>query len=207
MRMRKSFVLTLVAGLVALLSAGSEPVFAASSTCPGATCTTGPVPLDFRVIIPGIVRLQIGAAGGTTLQFDTPASNVGDGTAVNATGGDSIIPNEVTVLVQANSGAGGTGSVDVTAATSGGGIACQSGGCDTVTPDRIDWNEISVTESGCNGVQPPILNNAGTGITNFPAVGGTIFYSCGWRFAYLNTTVPPAGTYFGTVTYTATGQP
>jgi hypothetical protein len=208
MRMRKSFVLILVSGFVALLSAGSEPVFAASSTCAGATCPTGPVPLDFRVIIPGMVRLQIGAATGTTaLQFDTPASDVGDPTKpVDATGGDQgIFPNRATVVVRANSG---TGSVDVTAATSGGGsgIQCQSGGCDTVN-DFIAWNQISVTANGCGTVAAPVLNNAGTGSTNFPAVGGTVDYTCGWDFAYLNTTIPPAGTYFGTVTYTATGQP
>ena len=209
MSVKKSFVLTLTAGLVGLLSAVSQPVFAASSACGGASCTTGPVNLDFQVVIPAIVRLQIGDPTTTAqIVFDmnsTPAL-VGDSSAVSGTGGD-VGGGEVTVKVLAN---GAATSVQVDADVSGGtsGIACTGGGC-TPGTHWLAWDQISVTSGtfACS-VTPPVLDNNSTGSATYPAnAGGVVNEQCSWRYTYLNDQVPVNGTYGGMVTYTATVTP
>jgi hypothetical protein len=209
MSMRKSFVFTLMAGLVGLLSAASQPVLGASGTCTGASCTTPNVDLNFQVVIPRLVRLRIGdPVAVNTLVFDMTATPglVGDSSPVTGTGGDLLGISRVTVNVLANGGATSV-QVDTSVTGGGSGIDCQaaSGSCQNGT-DFIAWDQITVAGNGCS-VAPPILDNAGSGFANYNAVGGIINENCAWDYTYDNDTVPVDGTYTGTVTYTATVTP
>lgn len=210
MSMRKSFVFTMLAGFVALLSATTQPVFAAESSCAdtGSGCTTGNVPLDFVVNIPSMLRLRVGSPGTTltpAITFDPAAAELGNGIPVGGTGGDLGDNGEVTVRVLANGGA----DVTVNAATTPGGLQCQAGGC-LASAATIAWDQITVAggslgASSCN-VTPPALNNAGSGSATYSLPGSVIDEDCSWVYTYNNsgTLTPPLdGTYGGTVTYTA----
>lgn len=208
MSIRKNFVFTLMAALVALASTASQPVFAASATCTGASCVTPGVDLSVQVVIPNFVRLRIGnAVGANNLTFTPAVGIVGDSSPVSGTGGD-FIPgtSRVTVQVVANGGATSV-QVDTSVTGGGSGIDCQaaSGSCQAGT-DFIAWDEITVAGPGCS-VGPPILDNAGSGAATYNAVGGIVNENCDWNYTYDNSTVPVDGTYTGTVTYTATLSP
>lgn len=210
MGMRKSFVLTLVAGFTALLSAGVTPVFAASGSCSGVNCTTPGVDLNFQVVIPNLVRLRIGnAASVNTLLFDmsgTPGA-VGTSSPVTATGGDGAVSNGVTVNVLANGGATSV-QVDTSVTGGGSGIDCQasSGNCQAGT-DFIAWDQIAVAGNGCSVTPPALSNGGGTFATYNANANGVVNEICEWRYTYANDTMPVDGTYAGTVTYTATVTP
>lgn len=205
MKLNKILLTGLLATLFGTGLATSDSALAASSSCTGSpTCTTGAVPLDFQIIIPQFVRLRIGAAASTdTIVFDMTLTPdlIGDSSSVAGTGGD-VGAGEVNVRVMAN-GAGLTVNVDAATSGAGSGIDCQaaSGSC-VPGADFINWDEITVTPNGCT-VAPPLLNNGGTGTANYPAAA-PLKESCTWIYTYDNTTVPPDGTYVGTVTYTAT---
>lgn len=208
MSVRKNFVFAVAAGFLALLSGATQPVFAASNACTGATCsTTGTsVNLNVEVVIPNLVRLRIGDPSLTnTLVFDMTSvpQDVGNAVAQTGSGGD-LGGSTVSVRVLAN---GGATSVQLDAGTSGSnsGIDCQasSGSCQNGT-DFLNWDEIAVTGNGCNA---PILDNAGSGSETYTATGGIVNVSCDWTYEYRNNGVPVYGTYSGTVTYTATRSP
>ena len=208
MGMRKSFILALVAGFVALLSAGAMPVFAASGTCNTGGCTTPGVDLKFEVVIPNLVRLQIG--DGTlvnTLSFNPTADQVGTSTPIAATGGNGLLANGVTVEVLAN---GGATSVQVDTSVTGGGqgIDCQasSGSCQNGF-DFISWDQITVAGNGCSVTPPALSNGGGTFATYNANANGVVNEICEWRYTYANDEMKPDGIYAGTVTYTATVTP
>jgi hypothetical protein len=209
MSIRKSFVFTLMAGIVALASTASQPLFAASATCTGANCTTPGVDLTVQVVIPRLVRLRIGdPVAANTLVFDMSSTPgiVGDASSVTGTGGDLLGISRVTVNVLANGGATSV-QVDTSVTGGGSGIDCQalSGSCQNGT-DFIPWDEITVLGNGCS-VVPPILDNAGSGFATYNASGGVVSETCAWDYSYDNSVVPVDGTYTGTVTYTATVTP
>lgn len=206
MSMRKSFVFTLTAGFVALLSAATQPVLAGSASCNGAACQTpgASVDLDINVVIPSMIRMQIGAAGAgkETIVFNPSAAVLGDGSSVSATsGGDTATPGEVTFILVSNTPT----PVTVTAGTSNGGLLCQAGGSCAAGSDTIPWDSITVTENspGACGVTPPLLLNSGTGSAQYGS-GGPITENCAWVYTYDNNVNRLDGNYTGTVTYTAT---
>jgi hypothetical protein len=207
MGMRKSFILVLVGGFVALLSAAATPVFAASGTCNTANCTTPGVDLNFQVVIPNLVRLRIGDPTlVNTLSFNPTAAQVGTSTPITGTGGDQFGISRVTVQVLAN---GGATSVQVDTAVTGGGsgLGCQasSGSCQNGV-DFLAWDQITVAGNGCL-VTPPALTNGGGTFATYNATGGIVNEQCAWDYTYANDTTPVDGTYTGTVTYTATVTP
>jgi hypothetical protein len=207
MGMRKSFILALVAGFVALFSAGATPVFAASGSCNVASCTTPGVDLNFQVDIPSLVRLRIGdATAVNTLLFAPTAAEVGTANAITGSGGDQLGISRVTVQVLANGGATSV-QVDTSVTGGGSGLDCLggSGSCQNGV-NFLAWDEITVTGNGCS-VTPPILDNSGSGFATYNATSGIVNEACAWDYTYDNTTVPVDGTYTGTVTYTATTTP
>ncbi len=180
---------------LALLTAGLVPLAAQaeSNLQTGGTSTlTATARVDFRIEIPRLLFLQVGT--GTRLVTDTtvdlisfnPAVGViGNGTAVGGTGGD-LPGGAVTVRVIGNIGEVRLTAAGTTALTNGGG-------------NTIPWTEISTAVTG--GVAHPTI---GSGTVTLSPSANVVNASGTWTYSYLNTAVPAAGQYNGTVTYTAT---
>ncbi len=192
--------LLLAAGIAAALA----PAVLRAET---ATDTTSPYSaaarLDFRVIIPGFLRLRVGTAGVTIdeITFTVPAANVGDSSAIAGTGGDAGGGTAANVSVQGNNG-----QVTITETNNSGGNGLGTG---VVADGFINYNQIS-TSSSNGSLAAPTLSNAASN-TSLPALTGTKItnQTAVWTFSYLNTTVPAAGTFGGSanggrVSYTAT---
>jgi hypothetical protein len=184
----------------AVVTALALPLAAhAESTYTGAA--TGPVSasarLDFRVVIPVFAYLRVGtgstapslAADGTIdrLLFDVPAANVGNSTAVAATGGDTGGGASVTFRMVGNNG-------NMTLAATGNPVAgpVNAGG------QNIAWTQFSSSTSG------PVVPTIGGAAVPYAATAGVVNSSGTWTYQYLNTTAPASGQYDGRVTYTAT---
>ena len=65
--------------------------------------------------------------------------------------------------------------------------------------DTIPWSQILTTVSGTTA-HPPINGAA----ISYTATGKIVNAAGTWTYAYDNSVTPPAGTYTGQVTYTAT---
>lgn len=153
--------------------------------------------LDFQVVIPGIVFLQVGtgqyqADVGTvdTLQFTPSAAELVGGNPVAASSGGDLGAGQVTVRVWGNIGALELSSTATT---------LDSGG------DEIPWTEITVAASNpdlphpafdADGEMSTLLTTLGNGNSRVTNLQGA------WTYSYANTTQPAQGTYNGTVTYT-----
>lgn len=166
---------------------------AESNVTTGAGTISATARLNFSVLIPRFIFLQVGtgtflAANGTINDIDfTPALTVvGDGTPVAATAGSGNLGNGgVTVRIVGNAGnvtLGATGPANLT-----------SGG------NSIPWTQISTAITG--GATHPTVNGANAA---FPATAGVVNINGTWVFTYLNNATPAAGTYTGQVLYTAT---
>lgn len=182
----------------------------------GALSATGR--LDFSVVIPRVLFLQVGT--GTTLAsnatidkitFTVPTASVGIGTPVAGVGGD-LTGGAVTVRVLANAG-----TVTLSNATTG---PLTSGVAGNPT---VPWSDIAVTGGALASTtpgftnaaiaHPPFNTGAAGGATTTPttlaATAGLVRREGSWTFAYANTATLPAGTYGdttgnnGRVTYTA----
>jgi hypothetical protein len=155
--------------------------------------------LDFRVVIPRVLFLAVGAGSAglvnnaaiDTLTFDytaTPGA-VGSGTASAG--------QTVDVRVRGNNG-----QVTLTAATTGALTNAAS------PADTIPWSQIAST-SNLPELPSPVIPATGTGAaSNVTLSSGTRVTSrdAVWTFSYLNTNVVAPGTYGttnGRVTYTA----
>jgi len=174
--------------------------------------------LDFSVIIPRVLFLQVGT--GTTspysdnlavdsIAFSVPTGSIGTG-SMSGTGGD-LTNGAVTVRVLGNGG-----DVGLTNSVNG-----PLGSGNALNPTTVAWSDISVTSaalaSGTPGFSPtaithPTFNTAVTGGSSaavaLPAASGVVRREGSWTFAYANNKVLPAGTYGtaannGRVTYTA----
>lgn len=180
-----------VLALAAPLSAQAESSFATAISPATATATAR---ADFVVNIPKFAFLRVGtgpaapslAVNGTidVLTFDVVAANIGNSVAVAATGGDALAGTALNVRV-----AGNNGNMTVAATTTN--PTLLSGA------DTLAWSEIAVTTSG---PVHPTFN--GVGVT-YNATGKIVNASGTWTYSYLNTTIPPAGSYTGRATYTA----
>lgn len=169
--------------------------------------------LDFKITVPRLLSLQIGTANSVDLlEFQVPASGIGNNTPVSATGGDQA-NGAVTVRVLAN----GANTVQLNSKTSGA-LNNGSGG------GTIGWDQIAVAEatlpaqtSGYSNAvitHPAFNTNAASGgdgtVTNLDATNGLVRREAKWTYSYKNQNVVAAGTYGGVntqngrVTYTAT---
>jgi hypothetical protein len=160
--------------------------------------------IDFSVVVPKFVSLQIGTAGVNNVDlitFTVPGLTVGNGTAVAGVGGDLGL-GVVTAAVKGNNG-----NITLSSTTSG---AMNDGN----VAETLSYAQIS-TVAAAKTVTLPVLQAPalGDGVTNSITVNATnrvVNSDARWTFSYLNTAVPAAGTYGGAnvnngrVTYTAT---
>lgn len=190
---------------VAAIVAGSA-LFSGSATAMSGTDTASAFSVannvNFSIVIPGFLYFRVGVDSGVanTLTFTVPAANIGNSTAVAATGGEAG-PSALNVAARANNGL-------VTIATT---VAAATGlGTGTVSDGYINYNEISTSSSDAANFAAPVLANAAIPNTTVALGGGAAGAgkvtnrTAVWTYSYLNTTIPSAGTYSGSVTYTAT---
>ena len=190
-----------------LASVAAVPVSAmADSNSASGASPSAAVNLDFRVEIPGILRFQVGGAGGVNeILFEPAVDTLGDGSDVVATSGGDLGPGTVTVDLFSNAG-----PVTITETNNSGGAGLRN--TNGAGADYIPYSEILTVSSDPTNFDAPTLSNAGGGtstptptsgnnkVTNYPAET--------WTYTYDNTAVYPAGDYGtsargGRVTYTA----
>ncbi|MBL4850863.1 MAG: hypothetical protein JKY90_01075 [Gammaproteobacteria bacterium] len=155
----------------------------------GGMGTTAEANLDFRITIPNFLFFQIGSAGATVdrVDFDLgvppPGTQPGSGGLFSATGG---------------TGDGTDGALTVNLITNAANVSiAATGGNLTSGADSLPFADITATDTGAITVPD-------FGATVGPVAIGTLSLSDTWTYTYDNTTVYPAGTYDGTVTYTVT---
>lgn len=197
----------LAAAACAPLAVQAESVFQS-----GAGALTGSARLDFRIVVPKILFLQVGAgpvapaftANGTInlIDFTVPAANIGDSSVIAATaGGGDLGPGAVTARLVSNGG-----DVTFTSTTIG---ALNNG----VVTDTIPYSEIAVAATVLTSAtplpMPAFVATGGTTSTTVAATAKVVNRDARWTFTYRNTAVVAPGTYGGVntnngrVTYTA----
>ncbi len=210
--------LALVTALI-LSSLLATTAQAESTFVPAAvTGSTASARLDFTITIPQVLFLRVGTSSGNAVSdptingivYTVPAANLGDSSVITGVGGD-LAAGAVTVRVYGNGG-----NISLNSATTG---PLNSG----TVGENIPWSEISVATAALTATTPGFTNaaithpafnltpggGAGTATTLTAAVK-VVRVEGKWTYTYLNTTVPAAGTYGGTVakngrvTYTAT---
>ena len=181
------------------LVAGAESNF----TTGVATPLLATARVDFTIIIPKFVSLQVGTAGVGSVDlitFTVPAASIGAGGAgIAGTGGD-LTGGVVTAKVTGNNG-----QVTLTATAAAGGLV-------NATADTIPFSQITTVatvNTSATALAAPVLTN-GTSANVLPALTGKITnQDAKWTYNYANSAVVAAGTYGGVnvnggrVTYTA----
>jgi len=190
--------------LAAPMLASAESNFTTGAGSP----ITANAHLDFQIVIPKILFLQVGtgtnmAANATINQiaFSVPAANVGDGTVIAATAGSGDLGNGVvTARVIGNNG-----TVTFTSTTVG---ALGNGAGDTISYGQIATAAAANT-SAVVLAHPTLADAATTTVTLTPASGKVLNRDAKWTYTYTNAAVVAPGTYGGVntnnsrVTYTA----
>lgn len=175
-----------LAGVASLGLIAMAPAFAESDFETGNGALAPTARLDVRVVVPRFISFRVGTAGATVdlVQFDVAAADVGNGTPVarsNAAGAP------IAVNLVSN-----VGNVNLSAAGSGTGL---SNGTSTIA-----WSQINGTSSDAANFPVPAV---GAAATTLNATAGVISRSANWSFTYANAATVEAGTYNGTITYTA----
>ena len=193
----KKNILAIALSLVSLVTLSAH---AESNIVVGAG--TAAARLDFRVVLPRVLFLGVGTgAAGTVanatvdrLDFDytTNGGAIGSGAAAGSitnTGGFAANAIPVRVL-------GNNGQIVLTSTNSGNLV-------NSVTPaDTIPFTQI--TSNTSDPLLPVPVANGGTANPTFNTGSTKVTTrTANWTFAYANTVTPAAGTYNGTVTYTA----
>jgi hypothetical protein len=146
--------------------------------------------LNFQVVIPRVLLLQVGNISTVDLvdfNLSAPAVQPGlGGAGVGRTNG-TVVP--VRVL-------GNNGVITIASVGSAGGLT--SGG------NSIPWSQVTTSSSDATNFASPAPG--GASVTVARNTGSTLVTNrtADWTFNYANTTVVPAGTYTGSVVYTAT---
>ena len=197
----------LVACLLASLTTATGSVLAESDSASGATPLSASANLDFRVVIPAILRFRVGPDGNgniDVIEFEPDVTTLGDGTDTSATSGGDISPGVVTVSLVSNAG-----QITITESnnSNGSGLANANG----AGADYIPYSEILTVSSDPTNFAAPTLSNAGGGTsTPTPTSGNNKVTNRSetWTYTYDNSAMYPAGDYGtnargGRVTYTA----
>ena len=194
---------------VALAVAGPLLAHAESQFTTGAgTPITASAKLDFQIIIPKVLFLQVGTgtnmatnAAVNQIAFTVPAANVGDASVISATAGSGDLGNgTVTARVIGNNG-----TITFTSTTLG---ALGNGSGDTNSYSQISA-AVAVNTSATALAHPALVDGATSTVTLTPAVGKVMNRDAKWTYTYLNSAVVAPGTYGGVntnnsrVTYTA----
>ncbi len=199
------FVLRAVCATASLAALGLPMgAHAESAVNSGAGALSAAARLDFRVIIPKVLFLQVGTGtmmatntGINLIEFNVPAGSAGNGTAIAASTGGDVSPGVVTARIRSNGG-----TITLVTATTG----ALSNGTDTLAFSQIGASAAAGTTG--NLFDAPALTN-GSVSAPVPVTGGSITdRDALWTFSYLNAALVPPGTYGGTatngrVTYTA----
>ena len=199
----------LAAALVAVVAAFSATQAKAESQFQtGSGTLTANARLDFQVVIPKVLFLQVGtgtAFGNNTtvnqIAFTVPAANVGDSSPIAASAASGDLGNgAVTARLVGNNGAIAFSSTTLGALNNGSG-------------DTLSYGQIGVTVAPLTSAtalpSPALADGATTNTSITPASGKLVNRDATWTFRYLNTTTPAPGTYGGVnaqnsrVTYTA----
>lgn len=191
--------------LIAALACTAPFLAHAESTFVTGTTGSTTAHVDFTIVIPRILFLQVGT--GTSLAnntavnlitFTVPAANVGDTSVISGTGGD-LSGGVVTAKVIGNNG-----NVTLTSSTAG---ALNDGAGDTVS-----WSQITTTaatNTSATALAAPALADTGTPSVTLTATNKVVNQDAKWTYKYLNANVVANGTYGGVntnngrVTYTA----
>jgi hypothetical protein len=188
----------LIAAAMSVAMAAPQLVSAEANTVTGAGTISADARVDFRVVIPGVLRFRVGspAAGIDLIDFAPTAANLGDGTDIAATAGSGDLGNgDVTVDILSNSG-----QITITHDSNG---AVLSDG----TGNTIPYTEILTASSDVANLDAPVL---GTASSTQPTLTGSLTNeSATWTYTYDNTFAYNSGIYGGVntnggrVTYTA----
>ena len=167
------------------------------------------------------IQLQVGSAAG----IDTVVFNVGNATTGNSLAYAAPVSGNLSSISPVSGGVAFRMVMQVpwltvgqqsmtTTVTSPASLNCTGGNCATysIPFSTISWT-VSPTPSGVNAtsdLQGGIFPNGGgtqtvqsMGVSSGVLTGTTADVSATMNFSYSNTTAYPAGTYTGTVTYTA----
>jgi hypothetical protein len=186
------------------LIANAESTFTTGAGTP----ITASARLDFQIVIPKVLFLQVGtgtanATLGTINQiaFTVPAANVGDASVISASALSGDLGNgQVTARVIGNNG-----TITFTSTTLG---ALANAAGDTISYAQIAAAVLPNT-SAVALAHPALLDGATSTVTLTPASGKVMNRDAKWTFTYLNSAVVAPGTYGGVntnnsrVTYTA----
>lgn len=196
----------LAAVLLAVLPslANAESQFATNNASP----ITASSQLDFKIEIPKVLFLRVGAGANNTtntninlIAFNVNAANVGDSSVVAANAASGDLGNgAVTAKVVGNNG-----TITFTSTTLG---ALQNGSGDSISHSQIATTVSSLTSVAALA-HPALVDGATTTISLTPTTGKIINRDARWTFNYLNQNAVAPGTYGGVntnnsrVTYTA----
>ena len=171
---------------------------AESTVTSGAGTLSTSAHVDFRIVIPQVLRFQVGSAGGTVdmVDFQPSAAVLGDGSNVAATAASGDQGNgSVTVAVLSNAG-------QITISDDSNGASLSDGGSHT-----IPYTEILTASSDAVNLDAPALGTAGT---STPSLTGNLTSATAtWTYTYDNSALYDSGVYGGVnsnggrVTYTA----
>ena len=177
--------------LIALATvAAAFSAYAESKFATGAGPLSAAARLDFRVVVPKVLFLQVGTGTAFAdvatidrVDFTLTAAQATSGAAVAgvSTGG------AINARVLGNGGNVTFGAASLTAGLTAAGLP------------TILWSEIVPTATGGTLIHPAI----GGGTTALAASAGVVNSSTVYSFNYTNANVVAAGTYTGQVTYTA----
>lgn len=203
MSMMKTFLAAVfLAALPSLASAESQ--FATNNVTPLTTSSQ----LDFKIEIPKVLFLRIGAGADNTtnaninlIAFNVNAANVGDSSVVAASAASGDLGSgAVTAKVVGNNG-----TITFTSTTSG---ALQNGSGDSISHGQIATTVATLTSIAALA-HPALVDGVTTTISLTPTSGKIINRDARWTFSYLNQNAVAPGIYGGVntnnsrVTYTA----
>ena len=191
---------------LACLATATGSVLADSASAPSGGPFTASANLDFQVVIPGILRFRVGtdvSGQVDVIEFEQPATTLGDGTDTSATSGGDVSAGVVTVSIFSN-----VGQINIEESNNGSGNGLNNG----TVGENIPYSEIITTSSDPTNFPAPALSNAATNDVDINPTSGNnkvTNRTANWTYTYDNTAVYPAGTYGtstngGRVTYTAT---
>ncbi|HEY9143860.1 MAG: hypothetical protein CL625_03380 [Arenimonas sp.] len=181
------------AGVASLGLIAMTPALADSEFDTGNGALSASADLDFEIVIPRFLYLQVGSAGTIVDEVSFDLSGVASIADVDANiGTGSPVAGDSTVGVRLVSNAG---DVDLEAVGSGTGLSNGS--------EIIPWSQITGTAAtgGATGLDVPVV---GAAAITIPASDGVVNRTDTWSFEYANDNLVAGGTYTGTVTYTAT---
>jgi len=200
----------IAAGAAVALATVALPIasHADSNYTTGSSTITATAHLNFQIVIPQVlyVRVSTGTAFANNATIDSivytvPGASVGNSTAITGVGGD-LTAGQVTAQVIGNGG-----TVTFSSSTAG---QMNNG----TVGENISYTQISTAAAAYTALAPvtllhPALADGASTSETLTPVNGVVNQAAKWTFTYVNSTVPAAGTYGGTValdgqaTYTA----